>query len=79
MTATARRVQTFRAGPMKAIYIEKARLLAGRPAIVVKQGERPPYRFRQVLILGPSIVRQEGEEAWLWTEEEVEGQREEKS
>jgi hypothetical protein len=67
----------FRPGPVKAIFVEKDRLKADEPAIVVRVEGRPPYRFRLLLIDGPAIVSQREGEAWLYTEGAVEGRQEE--
>jgi hypothetical protein len=67
------RAVIFRSGPVKAIFVEKDRLRADKPAVVVKINGRKPHRFRELHINGVSIVRQRNGEAWLYTEAEVEG------
>jgi hypothetical protein len=63
----------FRAGPMKAIFVEKDRLKADEPAVVVRVEGRPLFRFRRLLLSGPAVIEQRNGEAWLYTQEEVEG------
>ena len=73
--------QTFKAGTTKVIFVEKLRLDAGKPAIVVQVEGRPAFRFRRVILLdGPAVVEQRGggdtgepATAYLYTEGEVEG------
>lgn len=68
----------FREGRGKWLFVEKNRLAAGKPAVVVKDGDRPLFRFRRALLLGPSIMEQRPDgTVWLYTEDAVEGRREE--
>ncbi len=68
----------FRNG-WKSVFIEKDRLKADLPAVVVKVDGRPLFRFRRLLISGPAVIEQRDGEAWLYTEEEVEGSKEGRS
>jgi hypothetical protein len=73
--------QVFKAGDSKVIFVEKARLDAGKPAIVVQVPGRPAFRFKRVILVdGPAIVEQRGggdsgepPTAYLYTHGEVEG------
>lgn len=63
----------FKSGPVKAIFVEKDRLKADQPAVVVRIEGRKPQRFRRLILSGASVISQRDGQAWCYTSDEVEG------